>query len=80
MAHKIKNQETKLFKLDELVKKLEEELPQTRITEIYSEKADNEKFLKNELYNEKIKGESLTFMLQNRKVAKRGPLEKKYFF
>lgn len=70
LTHKIKNQEKKLFQLDELLKKLEQELPQTKITEIYSEKVGNEKILKKELYNEKIKGDSLAYMLQNRKVRK----------
>ena len=70
LSHKIRNQEKKLYLLEETLAKLEQDLPQDQITTLYEEKTKEEQALRSALEKEKITSDSLANMCENRKVIK----------
>lgn len=68
LAHKIRNQEKKLFFLEETLEKITQDLPQDQITQLHEEKCQEEASLKAKLEKEKNTSDSLANMCETRKV------------
>lgn len=68
LAYKIRNQEKKLFQLEETLEKINQQLPQDQITMIFEQKLKEEEDLSSALEREKITSDSLAIMCEDRKV------------